>query len=230
MVAPDEHDGRVGGGERADAQAGSEVEHGRGGARLPPHEQREAGHGDGKQRQDLRRGPAPGVRPGPAPGSGRRGRRRDEQCRGGRCRRWTRCASPSGTIHRRGPRRQTPIGTLMKKIQGQLAYSTSTPPRTGPTAAAAVPSAPQRPTAMPCWRRGKAPRRMASEMVGRPRRRGPGRRGRRSASRCSGRGRRASEETREQWQARRGTRASGRTCRRRGPSRGRARPARGCRR
>ena len=43
-----------------------------------------------------------------------------------------------------------PIGTFTKKIQCQLPYVTSRPPMVGPTAAAAVPSAPHRPTAMPC--------------------------------------------------------------------------------
>ena len=58
-----------------------------------------------------------------------------------------------------------PIGTLTKKIQDQWPYVTSTPPSTGPTAAAAVPSAPHSPTAMPCWRRGNAPSTMGREMV-----------------------------------------------------------------
>ena len=39
-----------------------------------------------------------------------------------------------------------PMGTLTKKIQCQEAYSTSTPPSVGPTAAATEPITPHRPS------------------------------------------------------------------------------------
>lgn len=50
----------------------------------------------------------------------------------------------------------TPIGTLIRKTQCQEAYSTSTPPTTGPSAIPETEIAPQIPTALPRSSGGKA--------------------------------------------------------------------------
>ena len=107
---------------------------------------------------------SPRCSSGSAPGQNRRARRPRSTRRQGRCRSSYGGPRSLGTTHQQSARAPAPMGTLMKNTQCQLAYSTRKPPSVGPTAAATPPSAPQRPTAMPCCRRGKTLKSMASEI------------------------------------------------------------------